>query len=156
MLIVAARGSTPDRVVVVVITKDVWSLRLNSDFALGPGGLEYLLLNPAEENAFGTWVSLGLLYRYEPARQMLGGRFIAPRYFGTRYYLGAQAAPILRNSDFALEGSSGQIIFERPQFSLRTEHAFGARIAWLTPWKAASRFATARFRPRNIFEESHA
>ncbi len=30
----------------------------------------------------------------------------------------------------------------------------GARIAWLTPWKAASRFATARFRPRNIFEES--
>jgi NAD(P)-dependent dehydrogenase (short-subunit alcohol dehydrogenase family) len=32
----------------------------------------------------------------------------------------------------------------------------GARIAWLTPWKAASRFATARFRPRNIFEESHA
>lgn len=29
----------------------------------------------------------------------------------------------------------------------------GARIAWLTPWKAASRFATARFRRRNIFEE---
>ncbi|MBK6598022.1 MAG: SDR family oxidoreductase [Proteobacteria bacterium] len=26
----------------------------------------------------------------------------------------------------------------------------GARIAWLTPWKAASRFATARLRPRNI------
>lgn len=32
----------------------------------------------------------------------------------------------------------------------------GARIAWLTPWKAASRFATARFRRRNIFEESQA
>ncbi|MEZ5458916.1 MAG: SDR family oxidoreductase [Steroidobacteraceae bacterium] len=30
----------------------------------------------------------------------------------------------------------------------------GARIAWLTPWKAATRFATARFRPRNIFEAS--
>lgn len=29
----------------------------------------------------------------------------------------------------------------------------GARISWLTPWKAALRFATARFRPRNIFEE---
>jgi NAD(P)-dependent dehydrogenase (short-subunit alcohol dehydrogenase family) len=32
----------------------------------------------------------------------------------------------------------------------------GARISWLTPWKAASRFATAKFRPRNIFEESQA
>lgn len=132
VLVVAARGSAPDRVVAVVITKDVWSLRLNSDFAIGPGGLEYLLLNPAEENAFGTWLSVGLLYRYEPMRQMLGGRFIAPRYFGTRYYLGAQAAPILRNSDFSLEGSTGQLVFERPQYSLRTDYAFGARLAWVS------------------------
>lgn len=27
----------------------------------------------------------------------------------------------------------------------------GARIRWLTPWKAFTRFATARFRPRDVF-----
>ncbi len=28
----------------------------------------------------------------------------------------------------------------------------GARISWLTPWKAFARFATARFRTRNVFD----
>jgi NAD(P)-dependent dehydrogenase (short-subunit alcohol dehydrogenase family) len=30
----------------------------------------------------------------------------------------------------------------------------GARIAWLTPWKAFRRFATARIRPRRVLEEA--
>ena len=40
VLAVAVAGSAPDRVVLVVITKDVWSLRLNWSMVLTPGGLD--------------------------------------------------------------------------------------------------------------------
>src|SRR5262249_30107933 len=55
VLIVPLRGSSPDKVRLVVITKDVWSLRLNTDYRISTaGGLEYLLLQPSEENLLGT------------------------------------------------------------------------------------------------------
>lgn len=48
------RGSTPQRVRLLVITKDIWSLRLNSDVRFSSGGLELLALQPSEINLFGT------------------------------------------------------------------------------------------------------
>ncbi len=129
--IVMAKGSRPGTVRALVIVKDVWSLRLNSNIGLGGDGLEYLLLNPAEENLLGTQSSVGLLYQLEPFRQSFGGRFVQPRLGGTRYWLASQLALITNRQSGAVEGSSGLFIFEWPQFSLRTPFAYGTRVAWL-------------------------
>ncbi len=130
--VVVARGSTPDKVRLLVIVKDVWSLRLNSNIGFGGDGLEYLLLNPAEENLAGTQSSIGLLYLLDPFRQTFGARYIQPRLGGTRYYVAAQAAIITNRQSGVVEGSSGTFIFEWPQFSLRTPFSYGTRAAWLT------------------------
>src|SRR5262249_10146463 len=54
VLAIPLKGGAPDRVRLLVITKDVWSLRLNSDYIFADGRLQYLLLQPSEENLLGT------------------------------------------------------------------------------------------------------
>ena len=50
-------GSTPDRVRLVVITKDVWSLYVDFDLVVTSGGLESLTLEPKESNVAGGGAS---------------------------------------------------------------------------------------------------
>jgi len=50
----ATEGSAADRVRVLVITKDVWSLRLGWDISFTGGGLDSLQLVPTETNLGGT------------------------------------------------------------------------------------------------------
>ena len=54
VLIVAATGSEDGLVRLVVITKDVWSLRPDWDFVVNGGGLEQLTLRPNERNVAGS------------------------------------------------------------------------------------------------------
>lgn len=129
--VVVARGSHADTIRLIVVTKDVWSLRLNSNIGFGGDGLQYLLLNPAEENLAGTHSSLGVLYLLDPFRHIGGVRYVQPRLGGSRYWLGLQAALIANRESGAFEGSSGQFVFELPQFSLRSPFAYGTRVAWL-------------------------
>ena len=53
VMCVPVKGRAPGSVRMLVITKDVWSLRLNSNYRFAGGRLQYLLLQPSEENLFG-------------------------------------------------------------------------------------------------------
>lgn len=130
VLLIAARGSSEDRVRVVAIVKDTWSLRLNTNWAVGAGTFDYLLLNPSEENLFGTHTSVGLVYLLQRDRYMAGGRFIDRRVGGSRLWLGSQATMIFNRHTGVNEGSTGLFIFERPLYSLRSEWGFSSQVAW--------------------------
>lgn len=130
--IAVARGSTPETIRLLVVVKDVWSLRVNSNLGLGGEGLEYLLINPAEENLAGTHVSLGLLYRLDPFRHTWGARLMQPRLAGSRYGVAIQGAGIWGRETQEWEGSSGQFVFEKPLYSLRTQFSHGTRVAWFS------------------------
>lgn len=130
VVLIAARGSSEDRVRVIAIVKDTWSLRLNTNWAVGAGAFDYLLLNPSEENVFGTHTSVGLLYLLERDRYMAGGRFIDRRVGGSRLWLGSQATLIFNRHTGVSEGSAGQFVFEQPLYSLRSEWGFSSQVAW--------------------------
>jgi hypothetical protein len=84
VLCVPLVGSRPDRVRLLVITKDIWSLRLNSDFRIAGGGLESLVLAPSEENLFGTHHSVSLRFSLDPASYSLGTTYRVPRIADSR------------------------------------------------------------------------
>src|SRR6185503_10552804 len=46
VIVVPIAGSAPDRVRVLVIVRDIWSLRLNTSFTATEGGLQTLTLQP--------------------------------------------------------------------------------------------------------------
>lgn len=130
VLVLPVRGKSPDSVRVLVIVKDVWSLRLNSDIEVGGNGLNYLLLNPSEENLFGLHTSVGGLFILEPDTYSVGAIASHTRILGTRL-AGLVAANLLFNRDSGnAEGSSGEVSFGKPLYSLDARWGWATSFQW--------------------------
>ncbi len=138
VLIVPIATDTPGEVRVLVLAKDIWSLRLNSNYRIQNGQLELLLLQPAEENLGGTHRRLLGNFVYEPDTITVGGAFNDPRLAGTRHTWNVGANVILNHSSGDVEGGSGSFAFGRPLFSLSTPWSWGANTTF-------SRSITRRF-----------
>jgi hypothetical protein len=122
---VAAKGSSTEKVKLVVVVKDVWSLRLNSSWAYGSDGLDYLLLNPTEWNLGGIRAALGAQFVLTRYNYSLGGDFSYPRMFGSLYSVEIGAGVTTNRFSGENEGGYGLFSFSRPQISSRTKWAYG-------------------------------
>ena len=128
---VAERGSRPDRVRVLVVAKDVWSLRLNSDFQFAAGKLEYLALMPSEENLLGTHQTGALLFVLQPLSYSLGARYVVPRVAGTWVRALGEMNVIVNRETGQTEGSYGGVSVGQPLYSTRTRWAWSVPITWI-------------------------
>jgi hypothetical protein len=130
-LVLAAQGSAPDRVRVVVVTKDVWSLRLNWNMTLTGYGLESLSVNPSETNLLGTHQRLGLLLDWLPQSWSLGAQYVVPRVLGSHVAATVQAGLTWNHVTGAREGSYGSAQVALPLWSSQVEWSWGAGVSWL-------------------------
>jgi hypothetical protein len=130
VLVVAAKGSSADRVVVVVITKDVWSLRLNWNVLADAGGIDQLSLQPAETNFLGTHQILGANFILEPAAYTLGLDYMVPRLEGTRIALQSNANIMVNRDSGSPEGTYGGLVAGEPLFAGNTEWAWDSNVQW--------------------------
>ncbi|MEZ4224215.1 MAG: BamA/TamA family outer membrane protein [Polyangiaceae bacterium] len=130
VLIVPIQGSEPDSIKLLVITKDVWSLRLNTDFEIADGRLTRLLLQPAEENVLGTHTMVGGLFVLEPATYSLGAQFIDRRVAGSRIQAIVSGNVIFNRSSGQPEGSFGGLSYGTNLFSAETKWAFRTLVTW--------------------------
>ena len=131
VLVVPVRGSRPDRVKLLVLTKDIWSLRLNSDLRFAGGELEYLLLAPSEENLLGSHQSVTARFSLEPDVLTFGFGYRFPRNFGTRASADVSAAVLVNRESGVAEGSTGSIAWKMPLRSTRDEWAWQGSFGWL-------------------------
>ncbi len=129
VLVVPVKGHAPGTVRVLLITKDVWSLRLNSNFRYA-GGLDYLYLQPSEQNVFGTHHVAALDFTLYPLSYSLGGLYRLPWVAGTRTQASANLGVVVNRARDRAEGSYGTLVLTRPLFSTRTEWAWEARGQW--------------------------
>lgn len=130
VLFVPLRGSTKGSVRLLVVTKDVWSLRLNSDFRFANGRLQYLLLQPSEENLLGTHQSILGNFVMDPATISVGGSFIMPRVAGSRIRGTLSASGIVNRETGRAEGSYGSLTYGQPLYSLRAKWAWSGGLSW--------------------------
>ncbi|HXN33352.1 MAG TPA: hypothetical protein VN894_15890 [Polyangiaceae bacterium] len=130
VLAVATKGSTPGRVGVVVITKDVWSLRLNWDAAVTPGGVEFFEAQPAEWNFLGTHQTLSGDFVYQPLSNTFGLGYAAPRLGTSRIAFVASADVVVNGRSGAPEGSFGSLVTGQPLYSALTPWAWDASVGW--------------------------
>jgi hypothetical protein len=120
----ATSANAPEKVRVLIVTKDVWSLRLGWDISFIGGGLESLQVVPTENNLAGTHQVAFLRYVYQPKTQTLALGYQVPRIAGLRLSLSTEAGVIV-NRDGHTEGSYGSIGVLHPLYSARTEWSFG-------------------------------
>jgi len=131
VLVVALPGSAPDRVRVLVIVRDVWSLRKNADYGLSnTGGLNHLLLNPSEENLAGLHLSVGAIYLLEPGTYSFGGLVQQRRILGTDLEAQFSANVIYGRASGATEGSYGFFAFGHPLRHAAQRWAWGVGGYW--------------------------
>ena len=130
VLIVPLRAAANDHVRLVVITKDVWSLRLNYDFIYENGRLQRLSLQPTEENLFGTHQVVLANFYLDGATMQLGGTYTVPRVAGSRLRASGGANVILSRETGQPEGVVGSLVYEKPLYSTRTPWAWNANISW--------------------------
>lgn len=129
VLVVPVKGSKPGTVRVLLVTKDVWSLRLNSDFRYA-GGLDYFYLQPSEQNVFGTHHVAALDFTLYPLSYSFGGAYKIPWLLGTRTQASANLGVVVNRDTGHSEGSYGTLLVTQPLFSTRTEWAWETRAQW--------------------------
>lgn len=132
VLIVPVKGSAPDKVGLLVITKDIWSLRLSFDLAVTPGGLENLLIVPQETNLLGYQHTLQTRFQYQPETYTFGAGYSVPR-FGTSW-VGASAGTnvIVNRRSGEAEGASASASVGQGLYSTRTPWAYSASASFST------------------------
>lgn len=132
VLLVPLKDPRPNTVDVLVITKDVWSLRLNSNFGVAGNQLTFLVLQPSEINWFGTHTSVSALFVLKPDTYSFGGEFTDPRVGGSRIATDLNGNLILNRATGRAEGSFGDFYYGQPLYSLETQWAWDAQVAWRT------------------------
>jgi hypothetical protein len=130
VLVLAAQGSRPDRVRVVVIAKDVWSLRLNSNYRIANGKLEYLFLQPSEQNLLGSHHAIVGQMLLEPASIALGAGYVMPHVGGSHIVMTTEVNFVIGRETGELEGSYGGFAYGQPLYSTEAEWSWKALIAW--------------------------
>jgi hypothetical protein len=130
VLIVPVNDGNPNEVRVLVITKDVWSLRLNSDFEIANHSLNYLLLNPSEENLFGTHASVGALFVLLPHTYSAGLVLVHRRLFGSPFSAVAAFSRTFDRETGEGQGSYGRFLYGLPLSSVEQRWAFETGIIW--------------------------
>ncbi len=131
VLCIPLEGSAKDRVKLLVITKDIWSLRLNMDYRVGTGaGLDYFLLQPSEENFLGIHQSIAATFSLDPGRYTVGGRYTVPRVAGSRIQAVADANLLINRKSFEPEGSYGSFAYGQPLYSTQAKWAWKGEVSW--------------------------
>ncbi|WP_394828508.1 hypothetical protein [Pendulispora albinea] len=130
VMVVPLRGSTPDRMRLLVITKDVWSLRMGFDIGLSSSGLESLLLEPTESNLAGSHQLVLGRFTYRPNAYSLGMAYRIPRVQGLWLALNTDANVIVNRTRGNPEGSFGIVSASRFLYSKYAEWAWSSQLAW--------------------------
>jgi outer membrane protein assembly factor BamA len=133
VVIVPMKGSAPDRVIMTVITKDVWSLRLNINVSASSYGIESFSILPSETNVAGSHNRVSGSFGYNPAAYSLGAAFSIPRLQDTRVALAGSAGVILNHYSprtSGAEGSYASFAAGQPLYSSKTEWAWSTSVEY--------------------------
>lgn len=128
--VVPVRGSTPDAVSLLIITKDLWSLRLNQDFQIVGTLVQSLRLQGTEQNFLGLNKKVALDFLLRLDSLSFGQTYVDPRLGGSRWYLSETASLIVGRESGQLEGSRGSVLLTRPFYSLNAPWSFQAQAVW--------------------------
>ena len=120
-------GSTPDRVRLVVITKDVWSLYVDFDLVVTSGGLESLTLEPKESNVAGLQHTALARFVLQPESISLGASYRIPRLDGRWIDALVDANVVINRASGEPEGTFGTASTGRPLVTSRTEWGWSTK-----------------------------
>jgi hypothetical protein len=121
--VLPVKSATPGIVDVLIVTRDVWSLRLNENFEAQQNQLIYFTASLSENNLFGWRKFLAAVFVMDQGEMYFGPNYIDPNILGTRLKLEAAfywiwARQIGEIAAGPQEGTSSHVRLEYPLWSL--------------------------------------
>ncbi|HET6284150.1 MAG TPA: hypothetical protein VFH73_24545, partial [Polyangia bacterium] len=129
--ILPVRSATPGEVDVLIVTRDVWSLRFNTDGEFQQGHLIFLSTSLSENNILG-WrkqFSMGLVM--DQGVMSVGPTYIDRNIAGTRLTLSSSLRARFARDGGASEGSSSSTSIQYPLYSLASRWGAGVSFGHL-------------------------
>jgi hypothetical protein len=151
-LIVPVKAATPGTVDILVVTRDVWSLRFNTQYSYQDSRLTYLTASLSENNFLGLRKYVALTYEMDLGEAGIGPVFLDPNFLGKRLDVFARVYglwncdDLLQDGDFTWEGSASYLRVNKPLWSLDTD--WGGGIEFRHQYNIERRFvqdASGRF-----------
>ncbi len=130
VLAIPIRGSASDRVRVVVVTKDIWSLRAAWDPEITSDGISQMRLAADEINLAGQHKIVSAQGGFDPGSYYYGAGYQDPRVAGSRIFASASAALVFDRRDGSSEGSFGWVWYGQDLYSLDAKWGWGVLAAW--------------------------
>jgi len=121
--IVPVKATAPGTVDILIVTRDMWSLRFNTDYNYQPGYLINLSTSLSENNLFGRRKQVALAYLLNEGDMWLGPTYLDPNVLGTHLRLIAAHYQIWgrKLGEIAAgphEGSASRLRLEYPLYAL--------------------------------------
>jgi hypothetical protein len=123
-------SGAPGAVDMLVVTRDVWSLRFNTDFEVQQGVLLYLVTSLAENNLFGYRKQAAFNFNLYQGTVEVGPTYADPNVLGSRWTFGAAARAISGRERGELEGATASAALQHPFYSLSTPWAGGLSVGY--------------------------
>lgn len=126
--VVPVRALREGEVHVLVVTRDIFSLRLNSEFEYQGDVFSFLHIEPAENNFLGRRKRLSAVFEMDLGRYSVGPAYYDSNIRGSRWQLQSFARALIGRDSEDLEGSQSEVTLSHPlwAFSRRWGAALSA------------------------------
>jgi hypothetical protein len=131
--VIPVKAAAPGTVDVLIVTRDIWSLRFNTQYTYQQGKLTNLTTSLSENNFLGQRDVLSAAMTMDQGAIAVGPLFIDKDVLGEHFNLQARVDDILTRDDLTKhsrlhsEGSDSTISLTRPLWNLASEWAAGAQ-----------------------------
>lgn len=124
------RDAKTTRIGLLIVTRDLWSLRLESRFQFTGGHVDRVTAQLTERNLLGRGRLVSARFAMDSFTQSTGGLYVDPRVSGQRYYLTASADAVFRREDHRYDGFKTFLSFGRPFYNLAQRWGFTAWVQY--------------------------
>ena len=128
----------PGTVDLLIVTRDVWSIRLNSNYEVQSGKLTYLTLSLSENNFFGWRKLVSAVFTMDQGAYEVGPLYIDRNLLGQKLTLIAKAGAIFGREHDEYEGTESDLELSQPLWSLDSH--WGVGVTWTHRFDVARSF----------------
>lgn len=117
-----------DAVDLLAVTRDIWSLRFNTNFEFQEKTLSYLATSLSENNLFGWRKYLSVGFEMDQGRAGIGPAYFDPNVAGTRLTLVASVTAWYARDTRRYEGNSEDLSLRYPLYALASRWGGGVDV----------------------------
>lgn len=124
VVVMPVRAVNPNEVFVLVVTRDLFSLRLNTDFEYQAGVFSLLRIEPAENNFLGRRKRVAGVFEMDLGRFSVGPTYYDSNIWGSRWQLSSAVRAMFARETSEYEGTASETKLEYPLWSFARKWSF--------------------------------